>query len=359
MIACVSCPHPSPFVNITACGAVAEGDTDQQAALVVYRMACSLLPTTPETLSTDLNMASSKFLEKQDVIVAQVGDASRNAALFQDICLPAVDSDQLEFNLPLDEVRPNRHLLAKHDACKELPQAHLILCATCSDLCPFLDVVVFYRGHSAFGCLSFSLLCLHNCFLVSGPIGCKMIPNQGVSLLKFLLVHYLRAVSVSRLFSGGRCVPTTTRSCVGLVQHRYDFMQDVTYEVVLFFTRSAVYAQADIIVTVDGHEVFAESREEFAAGTGDSKYQSKRFQARAGAPRLRCQISPPRRRRSQLCQQHDVSRHKLPILQCACRAGRHAGRRVVLERVPANHRDRGVADYGQIQRRRLDVAGPR
>lgn len=64
-------------------------------------------------------------------------------------------------------------------------------------------------------------------------------------------------------------------------------LQDVTYEVALFFAQFSSYMQSDIIVTVDGHEVFAESREEFAPGPGVvAEYQSKRFEARAGAPRL-------------------------------------------------------------------------
>lgn len=91
--------------NIKACwSAAAEVDTAQDAAVVVYRMACSTLPTTPETIATDMNIARSAFLESQDAIVAQVGDANRNAALFKDICLPAMDADHLELDLPLDEV---------------------------------------------------------------------------------------------------------------------------------------------------------------------------------------------------------------------------------------------------------------
>ena len=67
-------------------------------------MACSLLPTASETLSTDLNTASSAFLQKQDNVVAMVGDANSNAALFKDICLPSTDADHVEFNLPLKQV---------------------------------------------------------------------------------------------------------------------------------------------------------------------------------------------------------------------------------------------------------------
>lgn len=72
-------------------------------------------------------------------------------------------------------------------------------------------------------------------------------------------------------------------------------VQDVTYEVVLFFAQSSSYQQSDIIVTVDGHEVFAESRKEFAPGPGiAAEYQSKRFEARAGAPPLSFSLTRPR-----------------------------------------------------------------
>lgn len=84
----------------------AEADTAEDAALVVYRMACSILPTKPEIVSTDLNMAESSFMEKQDAFVARVGDPNSNAALFKDLCLPATDADHLEFNLPLEQVCP-------------------------------------------------------------------------------------------------------------------------------------------------------------------------------------------------------------------------------------------------------------
>lgn len=61
-------------------------------------------------------------------------------------------------------------------------------------------------------------------------------------------------------------------------------VQDVTYEVVLFFTKARTRAWSDVIVTVDGHEVFIESREEFSPGPGNiPEYHSKRFEARAGA----------------------------------------------------------------------------
>lgn len=61
-------------------------------------------------------------------------------------------------------------------------------------------------------------------------------------------------------------------------------MQDVTYEVALFFAKARTRAWSDIIVTVDGHEVFADTREEFAPGPGNvPQYHSKRFEARAGA----------------------------------------------------------------------------
>lgn len=58
----------------------------------------------------------------------------------------------------------------------------------------------------------------------------------------------------------------------------------MTYEVALFFAKARTRAWSDIIVTVDGHEVFADTREEFAPGPGNvPQYHSKRFEARAGA----------------------------------------------------------------------------
>ena len=58
----------------------------------------------------------------------------------------------------------------------------------------------------------------------------------------------------------------------------------MTYEVVIYFAQASTKITSDVIVTVDGHEVFAESREEFAPGAGSiPEYHSKRFQARAGA----------------------------------------------------------------------------
>lgn len=72
--------------------------------MLVYRMACSLLPTQSESISTDLNADASEFLKQQDAFVAKVGNAGSNAELFKDLCLPAIDADHLEFNLPLNEV---------------------------------------------------------------------------------------------------------------------------------------------------------------------------------------------------------------------------------------------------------------
>lgn len=72
--------------------------------MLVYRMACSLLPTQSESISTDLNADESEFLKQQDAFVAKVGNAGSNAELFKDLCLPAIDADHLEFNLPLNEV---------------------------------------------------------------------------------------------------------------------------------------------------------------------------------------------------------------------------------------------------------------
>eukprot|EP00892_Ulva_mutabilis_P000623 jgi/Ulvmu1/10561/UM065_0015.1 len=160
------CPGPVSKVFETT----EEVDTAEDAALVVYRMACSALPTTPEIISTDLNNAASAFMKKQDAFVARVGDENRNTDLFKDLCLPATDADHLEFNLPLD--------------------------------------------------------------------------------------------------------------------------QDVTYEVVLFFAKGSVNNIPDIIITVDGHEVFAESRDEFAPGPGSiPKYHSKRFEARAGPAGMQIVVS--------------------------------------------------------------------
>eukprot|EP00892_Ulva_mutabilis_P000625 jgi/Ulvmu1/10563/UM065_0017.1 len=147
-----------------------ETDTADDAAVLVYRMACALLPTTSETITTNLNTADSAFLKQQDAFVAKVGDASSNAELFTDLCLPATDADHLEFNLPLNE--------------------------------------------------------------------------------------------------------------------------DVTYEVALFFAKARSRAWSDIIITVDGHEVFAESREEFSPGPGNTpQYHSKRFEARAGPDGMQIVVS--------------------------------------------------------------------
>lgn len=78
-------------------------------------MACSMLPTAQEIISTDLNIANSTFLTEQDTMVAKVGDASSNTALFKDLCLPATDADHLNFNLPLTEARHSLPAVLPHD----------------------------------------------------------------------------------------------------------------------------------------------------------------------------------------------------------------------------------------------------
>lgn len=60
-------------------------------------------------------------------------------------------------------------------------------------------------------------------------------------------------------------------------------LQDATFEVVLYFTRPSSRAWSDIMVTVDGHEVFAETRKKFKPGPGeDPAFLMKRFEVRAG-----------------------------------------------------------------------------
>lgn len=99
------CPAQLP-VCIAVIGSCCEGEADtvDEAAVLVYRMACSLLPTAQQKISMDLNTADSTFLKQQDAFVAKVGDVGTNVALFKDLCLPATDADHLEFNLPLSEV---------------------------------------------------------------------------------------------------------------------------------------------------------------------------------------------------------------------------------------------------------------
>lgn len=93
-----------------------ESDSEGDAAVLVYRMACTLLSTEVETISTDLKSAKSDFITQQNEFVAKVGDAASNAQLFQSLCLPATDADHLEVTLPLRDVRPTTIC----ESCSEL-----------------------------------------------------------------------------------------------------------------------------------------------------------------------------------------------------------------------------------------------
>lgn len=60
-------------------------------------------------------------------------------------------------------------------------------------------------------------------------------------------------------------------------------MQGTTFEVILFFTKSNTQAWSDIMVSVNGHDVFAETRLKFKPGPGEEPaYLLKRFEVRAG-----------------------------------------------------------------------------
>lgn len=60
-------------------------------------------------------------------------------------------------------------------------------------------------------------------------------------------------------------------------------MQEVTYEIVLFFTKPESRAWSDIIITVEGHEIRAATRETFKPGPGETPaFLMKRFEVRAG-----------------------------------------------------------------------------
>ena len=53
---------------------------------------------------------------------------------------------------------------------------------------------------------------------------------------------------------------------------------------VLYFTKPKSRAWSDILVNVDGQDVFAETREQFKPGPGsEPAYLMKRFEVRAGA----------------------------------------------------------------------------
>lgn len=66
-------------------------------------------------------------------------------------------------------------------------------------------------------------------------------------------------------------------------------MQQTTFKVVLYFTKPKSRAWSDILVTVDGHEVFTETREKFKPGPGEEPaYLMKRFEVRAGAQPTTC-----------------------------------------------------------------------
>lgn len=94
-----------------------ESDSDTDAAVLVYRMACSSLSVQTETISSDIGSATSEFISQQQLFVAKVGDATSNAQLFESLCLPAIDADRLEVTLPLRDVRTYTSLCSISYCC--------------------------------------------------------------------------------------------------------------------------------------------------------------------------------------------------------------------------------------------------
>lgn len=92
-------------IIVNASNFAGESDSEADQAVLVYRMACSSILPQADTISTDINQASSAFINEQKDFVARMGDATSQAQLFESLCLPAVDADHLEVTLPLRDVR--------------------------------------------------------------------------------------------------------------------------------------------------------------------------------------------------------------------------------------------------------------
>lgn len=111
-------------------------------------------------------------------------------------------------------------------------------------------------------------------------------PSPGPDSVTVSALHHTQHGPLPAATTTTACVPRRAYQVCSLLYQHCRPVQDVTYEVALFFAKARTRAWSDVIVTLDGHEVFAESREEFAPGPGNvPEYHSKRFEARAGALR--------------------------------------------------------------------------
>ena len=82
-----------------------EEERPADEAVLVYRLACSAVSATPQTINPDLQAPGNEYVAQQETFVADVANADAASKLYKQLCVPAVDADSLTMQLPLAPVR--------------------------------------------------------------------------------------------------------------------------------------------------------------------------------------------------------------------------------------------------------------